>query len=69
MFVVATKVDLPGRAVSEREGRDWASAQGFPYFEVCAGTHFGRFRRFLCTMDRCFMVFPVQCIRDAGWQA
>jgi hypothetical protein len=32
--VAASKTDLPGRKVPPQEGKDWAAAQGFPYFEV-----------------------------------
>jgi DnaJ family protein C protein 27 len=34
VFVAASKVDLPGRKVTEKEGRDWAAVHNFPYFEV-----------------------------------
>lgn len=34
VFVAATKVDLPGRKVTEAEGQSWAAAHSFPYFEV-----------------------------------
>lgn len=34
IFVAGTKADVPGRKVSEKEGRDWAAAQGFAFFEV-----------------------------------
>lgn len=34
IFVAATKADIPTRRVPEKEGRDWAANQGFPYFEV-----------------------------------
>jgi hypothetical protein len=34
VFVAATKVDLPGRKVTEVEGRAWALAHNMPYFEV-----------------------------------
>lgn len=34
--VAATKCDLPVRKVFEKEGREWASAHGFPFFEVGA---------------------------------
>jgi len=36
IFVAATKCDLLNRKVTEKEGRDWAQAQGFMYFEVSA---------------------------------
>lgn len=34
VVVAASKVDLPGRKVTEKEGRDWAAQHNFPYFEV-----------------------------------
>jgi hypothetical protein len=34
VFVVANKADMPGRKVSEQEGRAWAAARGYPYVEV-----------------------------------
>lgn len=34
VFVAATKVDLPGRKVTESEGQTWAAEHSFPYFEV-----------------------------------
>lgn len=34
----ANKVDLPKRVVSEVDGRKWASAKGWGYFEVSAST-------------------------------
>lgn len=34
VYVVATKVDLPGRRVSQTEGQNWAAARGYPYVEV-----------------------------------
>lgn len=34
IFVAATKADTPSRKVSEKEGREWAANQGFPFFEV-----------------------------------
>lgn len=39
IFVAATKADNPTRKVSEKEGRDWATSQGFQFFEVssCSG--------------------------------
>lgn len=38
VFVAANKVDLPGRKVSEAEGRDWAAARGYPYLETSAAS-------------------------------
>lgn len=32
--MAATKCDLPVRKVFEKEGREWATAHGFPFFEV-----------------------------------
>lgn len=34
VYVVANKVDLPGRRVTELEGREWAASRGYPYVEV-----------------------------------
>jgi hypothetical protein len=34
VYVVANKVDLPGRKVTELEGREWAASRGYPYVEV-----------------------------------
>lgn len=34
VFVAASKVDLPGRKVTEADGRAWAVAHNVPYFEV-----------------------------------
>lgn len=39
VFVVANKVDLPGRKVSEAEGRSWATVRGYPYVEVGLGMY------------------------------
>ncbi|KAF6266267.1 P-loop containing nucleoside triphosphate hydrolase protein [Scenedesmus sp. NREL 46B-D3] len=41
VFVAATKVDLPGRKVSEAEGRAWALAHNMPHFEVSAASGCG----------------------------
>eukprot|EP00775_Hariotina_reticulata_P004873 gene4873-5118_t len=38
VVVAASKVDLPGRKVTEKEGRDWAAQHNFPYFEVSAAS-------------------------------
>lgn len=38
VFVVANKADVPSRKVTEREGREWAAARGFPFFEVSASS-------------------------------
>eukprot|EP00879_Flechtneria_rotunda_P011057 GHRR01011553.1.p1 GENE.GHRR01011553.1~~GHRR01011553.1.p1 ORF type:complete len:211 (+),score=49.86 GHRR01011553.1:680-1312(+) len=38
VFVAASKVDIPGRKVTEKEGREWASTHNFPYFEVSAAS-------------------------------
>eukprot|EP00929_Paragymnodinium_shiwhaense_P006208 TRINITY_DN10919_c0_g1_i2.p1 TRINITY_DN10919_c0_g1~~TRINITY_DN10919_c0_g1_i2.p1 ORF type:complete len:186 (+),score=38.73 TRINITY_DN10919_c0_g1_i2:78-635(+) len=34
--VAATKVDIPGRLVTEQNGREWARSKGFSYYEVSA---------------------------------
>ncbi len=34
VFVAATKCDILNRKVTEKEGQQWAQAQGFHYFEV-----------------------------------
>ena len=36
VVVCANKVDEPKRAVSEADGKKWAQAQGFVYFETSA---------------------------------
>mmetsp|Transcript_6869 Transcript_6869/g.18435 ORF Transcript_6869/g.18435 Transcript_6869/m.18435 type:complete len:210 (-) Transcript_6869:768-1397(-) len=38
IVVAATKADNPTRKVTEKEGRDWASQQGFPFFEVSSAS-------------------------------
>ena len=37
VFVAATKSDILTRKVTEKEGREWAQAQGFHYHEVMGG--------------------------------
>ena len=37
VFVAATKSDILTRKVTEKEGREWAQAQGFHYHEVRGG--------------------------------
>ena len=32
--VAGTKAEIPKRQVTEKEGREWASSKGFPFFEV-----------------------------------
>ena len=34
VFVAATKCDILNRKVTEKEGLQWAQAQGFHHFEV-----------------------------------
>jgi GTPase SAR1 family protein len=37
IILVGNKSDLPNRAVSEEEARQWATANGgYPYIETCA---------------------------------
>ncbi|QDZ23951.1 small rab-related GTPase [Chloropicon primus] len=38
IFVVANKIEMPSRVVSEEEARMWADENGFEYFEVSAST-------------------------------
>ena len=38
IFVVANKIEMPSRVISEEEARSWADANGFDYFEVSAST-------------------------------
>ena len=37
-FVLANKIEMPSRVVSEEEARGWAEDNGFDYFEVSAST-------------------------------
>lgn len=36
LLAAGTKADLPNRRVQEREGREWANARGFTFFEASA---------------------------------
>ena len=36
--MAATKCDQPVRKVFDKEGREWAAAHGFPFFEVSAAS-------------------------------
>ncbi len=38
MIVCGTKIDKPGREVSESEGQAWAHSHGFTYFDTSAST-------------------------------
>ena len=38
IFVVANKIEMPSRVISEVEARSWAEDNGFEYFEVSAST-------------------------------
>ena len=38
IIVVANKIEMPSRVISEIEARSWASANGFDYVEVSAST-------------------------------
>lgn len=38
IFVVANKIEMPNRVISEVEARSWAEDNGFDYYEVSAST-------------------------------
>lgn len=54
-FVVANKSDLDEREVTTEQGREYAKANGFPFFEVSAKTG--------AEVEKAF----VACIADVPW--
>uniref|UniRef100_A0A7S0RSD0 Uncharacterized protein n=1 Tax=Chlamydomonas leiostraca TaxID=1034604 RepID=A0A7S0RSD0_9CHLO len=73
IIVAATKADNPTRRVTEKEGRDWAAAMGFPFFEVSASSGMGvrslfstLFARMLATIPGIPQEMAAQAVQSAN---